>query len=391
MLENLEVLPADPILGLIAAFAQDDNPDKIDLGVGVYQDDAGHTPVMGAVLEAEARLLQTEGSKSYLPPAGDAAFNTGIQQLLLGDDCSTRFGGRMASIQTPGGCGALRIGAEVIHRSNPGGRVWVSDPTWPNHLPLLGGAGLTFETYPYYDFARHQLDFDAMMVCLQQARADDVVLLHGCCHNPSGADLKLEQWQAVTGLALEKGFTPFVDVAYQGLGAGLEEDAAGWRWLAERVPEIFIASSCSKNFGLYRERTGALVLLAGSERAAAAGKSQALNAARQIYSMPPSHGALAVGLILDDPALRDTWLTELEQMRARIVQMRHALVEQLGDDFTFIREEFGMFSFLGISPEQVMRLREEYGIYMVESTRINLAGLNTGNLAYFVEAIRAVQ
>ena len=390
MLENLEVLPADPILGLIAAFAQDENPNKIDLGVGVYQDDSGRTPVMGAVLDAEARLLETEGSKSYLPPAGDAAFNTGIQQLLMGDGCSTRFGGRLESIQTPGGCGALRIGAEVIHRSSPGSRVWVSDPTWPNHLPLLGGAGLTFEAYPYYDFSGHVLDFDAMMACLQQTVAGDVVLLHGCCHNPSGADLTLEQWQAVTALSLEKGFTPFVDVAYQGLGVGLEEDAEGWRWMAERVPEMFIASSCSKNFGLYRERTGALVLLAETEQAAAAGKSQALNAARQIYSMPPSHGALAAGLILQDTALRDAWQTELEQMRTRIVKMRQALVEQLGDDFAFIREEFGMFSFLGISPQQVTRLREEYGIYMVESTRINLAGLNTGNLAYFVGAIRSV-
>ena len=390
MLENLEVLPPDPILGLIAAFAQDDNPEKIDLGVGVYQDDSGRTPVMQAVLDAEARLLETEGSKSYLPPAGTAAFNTGVQQLLLGDDCSNRYGGRLASIQTPGGCGALRIGAEVIQRSSAGNRVWVSDPTWANHLPLLGGAGLTFETYPYYDLAGHRLDFDGMMACLQQAQAGDVVLLHGCCHNPSGADLSLEQWRAVTDLALQKAFTPFVDVAYQGLGAGLEEDAAGWRWMGERVPEMLIASSCSKNFGLYRERTGALVLLAETEQAAAAGKSQALNAARQIYSMPPSHGALAAGLILQEPALRDAWQSELEQMRNRIVQMREALVEQLGDDFAFIRDEFGMFSFLGIAPEQVTHLREKFGIYMVDSTRINLAGLNSDNLEYFVAAMRSL-
>jgi len=390
MLENLEVLPPDPILGLIAAFAEDSNPHKIDLGVGVYQDDAGRTPVMRAVLDAEARLLATEGSKSYLPPAGESSFNTGMQQLLLGEDCAARYGSRLASIQTPGGCGALRIGAEVIHRSNPATRVWVSDPTWPNHMPLLGSAGLALETYPYYDFEGHQLDFEAMVARLQQVQAGEVVLLHGCCHNPSGADLNLEQWQAVTDLALERGFTPFVDVAYQGLGAGLEADAAGWRYMAERVPEMLIASSCSKNFGLYRERTGALVLLAETEQAAAAGRSQALSAARQSYSMPPSHGALVAGMILQDGKLRESWQGELEQMRGRIVQMREAVVEQLGSDFAFIREEFGMFSFLGINHAQVQRLREEYGIYMVDSTRINLAGLNANNLDYFVTAMRSI-
>jgi aspartate/tyrosine/aromatic aminotransferase len=268
--------------------------------------------------------------------------------------------------------------------------VWVSDPTWANHVPLLGGAGLTLETYPYYDLAGHRLDFDAMMACLQDAGAGDVVLLHGCCHNPCGADLGIEQWRAVTELAQDKGFTPFVDVAYQGLGAGLEADAAGLRYMAERVPEMLIASSCSKNFGLYRERTGALLLLAESGNAAAAGKSQALSAARQSYSMPPSHGALIVGEILGDTALRADWATELEQMRSRIVQMREALVEQLGGDFAFIAREFGMFSFLGITAEQLVRLREEFGIYMVDSTRINLAGLNSRNLPYFVNAIRSV-
>ncbi len=390
MFQNLEILPPDPILGLMQAFARDNRPDKIDLGVGVYQDDAGRTPVMRAVLDAEASLLESEGSKSYLPPAGDGAFNSGVQQLLLGEGSATRYGERLKSIQTPGGCGALRIGAELIQRSQPDVRVWVSDPTWANHMPLLGGAGLSIETYPYYDFDGHRLDFDAMMASLQKAAAGDVVLLHGCCHNPCGADLDLQQWRALTDLALERGFTPFVDVAYQGLGAGLEQDAAGWRWMAERVPEMLIASSCSKNFGLYRERTGALVLLAETGQAATASKSQALSAARQSYSMPPSHGALIAGMILEDAALRAAWQAELEQMRSRIVQMREALVEQLGDDFGFIRQEFGMFSFLGISLGQLSRLREEFGIYMVDSTRINLAGLNVNNLAYFVGAVRAV-
>jgi aspartate aminotransferase len=324
MLENLEVLPEDPLLGLITAFAQDQNPDKIDLGVGVYQDESGRTPVMEAVLAAEAKLLDVEGSKSYMPPVGDAAFNAGLQKLLLGENCNQTFGGRLTSVQTPGGCGALCIGAEVIQRSNPGTRVWVSDPTWTNHIPLLGSAGLNLETYPYYDYAGHRLDFDAMFDRLQEASRGDVLLLHGCCHNPSGADLNMAQWQAVTELVLDKGLIPFVDVAYQGLGAGLDEDAAGLRWMAERVPEMLLASSCSKNFGLYRERTGALMLIGENEAVVQAAQSQALAAARQSYSMAPSHGALAVGMILDDDTMRGAWLAELGQMRDRIARMREA-------------------------------------------------------------------
>lgn len=390
MLEKLAALPEDPLLGLITAFARDTNPNKIDLGVGVYQDESGRTPVMQAVLAAEARLLETEGSKAYLPPVGDAAFNSGMRRLLLGTDCEQRLGPRLASVQTPGGCGALCIGAEVIHRSSPDARVWVSDPTWPNHVPLLGSVGLQLENYPYYDYARHRLDFDAMIDSLRQASAGDVILLHGCCHNPSGADLNMEQWQAVTDLVLERGLIPFVDVAYQGLGAGLDEDAAGVRWMAERVPEMLIAASCSKNFGLYRERTGALMLLGKSEDVTRAAESQALNAARQTYSMAPSHGALIVGMILQDAALERGWRQELDQMRGRISGMREAVVERLGNDFAFIREEFGMFSFLGITQEQLRRLREEYGIYMAGSTRINVAGLTPGNIDYFARAMGEV-
>ncbi|MBN7795285.1 aromatic amino acid transaminase [Parahaliea mediterranea] len=390
MLENLEVLPPDPLLGLMAAFAQDPNPQKIDLGVGIYQDNTGQTPVMGAVLEAEARLLASEGSKRYLPPAGDPAFTSGMLALVLGEGAAGQFGERVRVVQTPGGCGALRIGAEVIARSRPGARVWVSDPTWPNHVPLLGGAGLQLQTYPYYDFAHHRLDFDAMFAALGEATAGDVVLLHGCCHNPSGADLSLQQWQVLTELCEQKGFTPMVDVAYQGLGQGLEADAAGWRWMAERVPEILIASSCSKNFGLYRERTGALLAVARDGRAAQAVHSQALSAARQIYSMPPSHGALAAGMILQDADLGDTWRHELAQMRERIASVRRGVAQSLGSDFQFIVREAGMFSFLGIRAEQVKRLREEFGIYMAESTRINLAGLNDGNLEYFCTAMNTV-
>ena len=390
MLETLDTLPPDPILGLSVAFAADDNPNKIDLGVGVYQDSSGHTPIMQAVLDAETKLLENEGTKSYMPQAGDAAFNTGIQHLLLGEEAATRYSERLTSIQTPGGCGALRIGAELINRSNPGCKVWVSDPTWPNHLPLLGGAGLNFETYSYYNKTEHRLDFDAMMDQVQQAAPGDILLLHGCCHNPSGADLTFEQWQAVTDLVLKQGLIPFVDIAYQGLGTGLEEDAAGWRWMAERVPEMLMASSCSKNFGLYRERTGALIILAENGDTKAAAQSQALSAARQIYSMPPSHGALIAGLILQDADLRQTWQNELVEMQSRITSMRQALVQRLGSQFSFIQDEHGMFSFLGITPEQVTALREKHGIYMVASTRINLAGLNASNLDYFDQAMQEV-
>ena len=392
---QLTALPADPILSLSTAFAAETNPNKIDLGVGIYRDEAGRTPVMAAVLEAEERLLHSEGSKAYMVPAGDEAFNSGIRDLLLGKDHAVLSQARVNSIQTPGGCGALRIGAELIKRGNSASRVWVSDPTWANHLPLLGSAGLAIEKYLYYDYEGRRIDFDAMLSALQQVEAGDVVLLHGCCHNPSGADLNLEQWQKLTELALEKRFTPFIDVAYQGLAIGLEEDAAGWRLMSSKVPEMLIASSCSKNFGLYRERTGVLCVQAESKRQAQAIKSQVLSIARQSYSMPPSHGALIAGMILGDESLHAQWTSELSEMRRRIVAMREVLVERLGDgcsdrNFDFIRSEFGMFSFLGIGSEQVVRLREEFGIYMVDSTRINVAGLNRSNIEYFTESLSAL-
>lgn len=395
MFDELEALPADPILGLSVAYAAESNPNKIDLGVGVYRDEVGQTPVMQAVLEAESRLLECEGTKSYMAPAGDDSFNSGMLKLLLGDEHPALLQSRACSVQTPGGCGALRIGAELFKRGNPACRVWVSDPTWGNHLPLLGSAGLTIETYPYYDYDGHRLDFEAMLSALQQVKAGDVVLLHGCCHNPSGADLSLEQWQQLTELALHKQFVPFVDVAYQGLATGIEEDAAGWRWMASKAPEMLVASSCSKNFGLYRERTGALCILAKSESDALAAKSQALSIARQSYSMSPSHGALVAGMIMADESLYAKWESELSHMRKRISAMREILSERLtesagGGRFDFIRDEFGMFSFLGISPQQVMRLRADYGIYMIDSARINVAGLNNNNIDYFAESVVAV-
>jgi aspartate/tyrosine/aromatic aminotransferase len=390
MFETVKTAPPDPILGLTEAFNKDPNPDKINLSVGVYKDGSGKTPVLATVKEAERRLLEGETTKSYLPMPGDPTYGSLVQKLMFGDNHAIVAEGRGATAHCPGGTGALRVAGDYLHKLHPGSAIWLSDPTWANHPTVFGAAGMEVKTYAYRDPATNGLDFNAMLESLDQVPAGDVVLLHGCCHNPCGADLTLDQWQALTELALQQGFTPFVDVAYQGLGAGLEQDAAGWRRMAERVPEMLIASSCSKNFGLYRERTGALALLAQNEKAAAAGKSQALSAARQSYSMPPSHGALIAGLILQEPELRESWQVELEQMRTRIVKMRAALAEQLGGGFAFIRQEFGMFSFLGISPDQVSRLREEYGIYMVESTRINIAGLNDRNLDYFVQAMRSL-
>ncbi|MDX1734480.1 MAG: aminotransferase class I/II-fold pyridoxal phosphate-dependent enzyme, partial [Halioglobus sp.] len=261
MLQNLEQLPVDPILGLSAACRADANPHKVDLTVGVYMDDAGLCPVFEAVQRAQQALEREEVTKAYLPPAGDEAFNTGMQRLLLGQDSAALGDARVSSIQTPGGCGALRIGSEVVYAAAPGARVWVSDPTWPVHIPLLGSVGLEFRTYRYYDAADHGVDFEAMVDDLAQARKDDIVLLHGCCHNPCGADLAPEQWQVVAQMAETQGFLPMVDIAYQGLADGLEEDAAGLRLLVSRLPEVIIAASCSKNMGLYRERTGAAVFV----------------------------------------------------------------------------------------------------------------------------------
>lgn len=394
MLENLQAIPADPILGLSAAFKKDTNPNKIDLGVGVYKDESGGTPIMRAVTLATERIQQTETSKSYLPQAGVAEFNNATLELLFGADSSLISDGLVGSVQAPGGCGALRIGAEVINCSQPGTRVWLSKPSWPNHYPLLEGAELTVQEYPYYDHDQHAIDFDAMMSALASAGPGDVVLVHGCCHNPCGSDLSLEQWKVLTDLTLDKGFTPFVDAAYQGLAHGLEEDAQGWRWMAERVPEMLIASSCSKNFGLYRERAGAIVFLTRSAEQTQVACSQAMSAARQIYSMPPSHGGAIVGTIMSDPVLKQLWRTELDEMRDRINGMRDALVDRLDaaghTGFQFIRTENGMFSFLGISEQQVQRLRDEFAIYVVGSTRMNVAGLTTSNIDYFAKSLVTV-
>ena len=394
MFESLERLPADPILGLSAACAQDPNPDKVDLTVGVYKDESGQTPVFSAIARAQEALTEREVTKVYLPQVGDANYNTGIRKLLLGEDHPALSEERVASIQAPGGCGALRIGAELIKAANPGAKVWISSPTWPNHIPLIGSTGLEFREYRYYDAENHTVDFEGMLKDLGQAERGDVLLVHGCCHNPCGADLSEDQWVEVTRLVAERGLLPFIDIAYQGMGRGLNEDAFGVRHMASELPELLVAASNSKNMGLYRERTGATVFVGRSTETAEIITSQGTKAARRIYSMPPAHGAILAGMVLTDPALNASWQAELAEMCERINGLRDLLAEKLGAatgrDFGFIRRENGMFSFLGLSEDQVTRLREEFSVYMVGSSRINVAGVNHSNIDYLAESVARV-
>ncbi|MDG0968995.1 MAG: aspartate/tyrosine/aromatic aminotransferase [Porticoccaceae bacterium] len=395
MFENLKPVAIDPILGLMAAFKADNRSEKIDLGVGVYQDDQGRTPIMASVKEAESRLMTLETTKSYQGMAGDADYNRRMLDLLLGKNHSILASGRVKSIQAPGGSGALRVGAEVIRKARPEAALWVGVPTWPNHIPLLGSAGFDIKQYPYYDMAKREINIQAMMDALRNVPAGDMVLLHGCCHNPTGADLTNKQWDDIADLALERGFIPFIDTAYQGLGDGLDEDAYGMRMMANRLPELVIASSCSKNFGLYRERTGSITFVAETSERAEVVISQAMSTARSIYSMPPAHGALLVSMVLGDQSLCQQWQAELEEVRLRISSMRSLLCDSLennaaGMDFSHIKRQKGMFSFLGITTAQLERLRNEFGIYIVSSTRVNLAGVNSNNIGYLSDSLRMV-
>ncbi len=395
MFESLKPVAMDPILGLMAAFRADDRTTKIDLGVGVYMNDQGHTPVMASVKEAEAQLMQLETTKSYQGIAGDPGYNQHMLELLFGPEHSILSSGRVKTIQAPGGSGALRVGAEVIQRARPESKLWVGVPTWPNHIPLLGSAGFEIKEYPYYDRDTKQINADAMMETLKQVPAGDMVLLHGCCHNPTGADLTHAHWDLIADLALERGFIPFIDTAYQGLGDGLDEDAYGLRMMADRLPELLVASSCSKNFGLYRERTGSITFIAENAKQADIVASQAMSVARQIYSMPPAHGALIVSLILGDTALRANWETELTEVRSRIQSMRTLLTDSIqnnaaGVDFSHVQQQKGMFSFLGLNTDQLDQLRNEFGIYIVSSSRVNLAGTNSSNSGYLSSSILSV-
>ncbi|GAC23558.1 aspartate aminotransferase [Paraglaciecola mesophila KMM 241] len=395
MFEVLPHLPADPILGLSTAYKADPNPLKIDLGVGVYKDEQGHTPILSSVAKAQQILLAKEDSKTYITPQGVPGYIDGMLQLLLGKGSKVMLEDRVAAVQAPGGCGALRILAELIKRCDSELTVWVSDPTWANHIPLIGNAGLKIETYPYFNKADASINFDGMVETLAQVKSGDVVLLHGCCHNPTGADLTPEQWKTVLELAQKTGFIPFVDVAYQGFGDGLEQDAYGLRLLVENLPEVIIAASCSKNFGLYRERVGLAAMITANTQTRKAIQTQIQSIARGIYSMPPSYGGALVDIILSDESLRTEWQAEVEAMRTRMKTLRGLLVDKLTDkgaqrDFSFVKQQKGMFSYLCITPEQVQEMRNKHSVYFVDSSRVNIAGISKGNVDALATALVSV-
>jgi aspartate/tyrosine/aromatic aminotransferase len=391
MFERLEPVIPDPILGLMAAFRADPDPRKVDLGVGVYRDERGDTPVMTAVRQAESALLAHQKTKTYVGPAGNPAFNELVEKLVLGDDHEARITARVRTVQTPGGCGALRLGAELLRAVAPDVVVHVSTPTWANHTPLLAGSGLKLEYYPYFDPATGAVQFAAMQEALGRLPPRAVVLLHASCHNPTGADLSRAQWDELLELVKRRNLVPFLDMAYQGLGEGLAEDAYGVRLFAAELPEVLCAVSCSKNFGLYRERTGSLHIISGTRAAADATFSHLVRLARGIWSMPPDHGAAIVAGILGEAALLAVWSAELDAMRARIGGLRLEVVRRLCEfcpqrDFGFIARQRGMFSFFGISTEQVRELRARHHIYMTDDSRMNIAGLRPDNLEYFARA-----
>jgi aspartate aminotransferase len=391
MFEKLETLPPDPILGLSAAFREDPSPDKVDLSVGVYKDRSGTTPVMAAVREAEAAILAAQSTKVYLPPAGVPGFREGIFSLALGEEAAS-LRPRSAVIQAPGGCGALRLGAELVHRAAPAATVYLSDPTWPNHAPLLVGGGLRVERHPYYDAASHSMTLQPMLDALSTAEPGAMVLLQASCHNPTGVDPGREQWSAILEVMARRRLVPFFDIAYQGLGDDLDTDAWAIREAARRLPEMLIAVSCSKNFGLYRERVGALIFVGAEPAQARAVESQANKAARSMYSMPPGHGGLIVDRILADPALRAPWQAEVAAMAERLRWLRKALADGIraarpGLDASWLTRQRGMFSLLGVPPAAVTALREEHHIYMGFDSRVNIAGLSEDNVARVAELV----
>jgi aspartate aminotransferase len=395
MFERLERLSEDSILGLMAAFRADDDPRKVDLGVGVYRDAAGATPVLECVRKAERAILDEQSTKAYVSAAGNPAFNAAIERLVFGESHPVHGSGRLRTIQGVGGCGALRLGAELIRQASPEAVIHLSKPTWANHLPLLSGAGLKLERYPYYDGASGAIDFEGMLAALSVLPAEAVVVLHASCHNPTGADLSEGQWRTLLDVFKRRRLLPFIDMAYQGLGVGVDEDAFGIRLFAAELPQLLVAVSCSKNFGLYRERTGALHMLTAAGPAADAALSQEVRIARRMYSMPPDHGAAIVAAILASPELRAEWMREAGQMRERMAGLRRQLVARLRatcpwQDFGFIAAQHGMFSLLGLTGDQVRRLRSEHHIYMTDDSRINLAGLRTENIQYFANSVAQV-
>lgn len=395
MFEKVSRAPADPILGLTDAFNAESRDNKVNLGVGVFKNEQGVTPVLKSVKEAEKRLIASETTKSYLSISGDVEYGRQVQTLLFGQNHAIVTDNLARTAQTPGGTGALRIAADFMYRELNIKTIWVSNPTWANHGSVFNSANLTVQSYRYYDAETQSLDFDGMLEDLKQVNAGDAVLLHGCCHNPTGIDPTEAQWQQLADVAQANKFVVLFDFAYQGFAQGVEEDAIGLRTFAKQVPELLVASSFSKNFGLYNERVGAFTLVAESSDVADDSFSQVKTIIRSNYSNPPAHGAKVVAIILADEELRALWLTEVAEMRDRIHELRHDLVKKLKEkgidrDFSFIERQNGMFSFTGLTPEQVAQLKTEYAIYMVGSGRVNVAGLSSKNMDHVCSAIASV-
>lgn len=394
MFDSLKAIPADPILGVTAAFRRDVTVLKVDLGVGVYRDERGNTPIPASVEQAERELLAEQTTKTYLSPLGNEKFNARMTDLVLGA-ALPGLTERISTAQSPGGSGALRLGAQLIMLANPASTAFVSDPTWANHMPLLGGTGITLAKYPYYSPATHDVEVERMLASLDTLAPDSVVVLHACCHNPTGADLDSAAWARIAEIVERRGLLPFVDLAYQGMGEDLERDAAPIRLLAARVPQMLVAVSCSKNFGLYRERTGLLITLAESASQAAIVSSQLARIARTLYSMPPDHGAAIVERVLASPVLRAQWVTELAAITARITSLRRLLATTLGAqtprrDYAWIARQRGMFSLLDLTPDKVTLLREQHHVYLTPDGRINVAGISPDNVGHVAAAIAAL-
>lgn len=395
MFNHLKAIPPDPILGLIAAYAADPNPRKIDLGIGVYRDEQGDTPILDCVKQAEKTHIATQTTKTYMGPPGVPGFNSGITDVIFGADNEAVQQGRVCTVQTPGGTAALRVAGDLVKAANPGTELWASDPTWANHTALFPAAGVNMHSYPYFDAQNSSLRFDEMMTALKQRGPGDAVLFHACCHNPCGVSPDPDQWQALADLAAERGFTPMVDIAYMGFERGIDEDALAVRLFTEQCPEVIVASSCSKNFAMYRDRVGAISIVAETAQKAADIESVINNVTRKNYSMPPAHGPHVIDIILHSEELTSLWVSEVTGMRNRINGLRKTMSEKIAAsgikrDFSFLERQSGMFSFMGLSVEQVQRLRDEFAIYTVNSARVNVASFNESNMDYFVEALVAV-
>lgn len=394
MFESIERVPGDAILGLIQQFKDDTNPDKVDLGVGVYRDENGNTPILRAVKAAEQKLVDTEQTKAYIGSHGDPEYGQDILGIVLGSDSKVLAANRASATQSPGGTGGLRLAADFLASKLPGKSVWLPEPTWPNHIAIFRAAGIDVQQYPYVD-ENNQLDFEAMAARLRSVPEGDVVLIHACCHNPTGFDPNREQWQQILQIITERTLLPLVDFAYQGFGDGLEEDAYGVRLLAENLDEMLITQSCSKNFGLYRERIGCFIAIAENAEKMEDVRSQLAITARANYSNPPAHGSAIVATILGSEELTADWKRELESMCGRINNMRRLLVEGfkphgLDGRFAFVADQRGMFSYTGLNETQVNRLRDEFSIYMVGSGRANVAGLTENNIEYVCKSIASV-